>query len=88
MYDRAFKVYYNRPSMYWRRLKKIRSIRHLKDSVDAFLQIMLKAKLFSRGNYQKDWLKHTREDYFDFEFDLAAQPVRLPAVLQDKSLLV
>ncbi|MFT5172657.1 MAG: anaerobic magnesium-protoporphyrin IX monomethyl ester cyclase [Gammaproteobacteria bacterium] len=88
VYDRAFKVYYNRPSIYWRRLKKIRSIRHLKDSVDAFLQIMLKAKLSSRGNYQKDWLKHTREDYFDFEFDLAPQPVRLPVVLQDRSLLV
>jgi radical SAM superfamily enzyme YgiQ (UPF0313 family) len=67
-YDRAFKTYYNRPKMYWRRLRKIRSFSQLKDTVDAFMQIMIKAKLTKRGDYQRDWLNHNREDYFDFDF--------------------
>ena len=88
VYDHAFKVYYNRPSMYWQRLKKIRSVSHLKDSVDAFLQIMLKAKLSRRGDYRKDWLSHSREDYFDFDFGQAPNCEPLPVVLQDEALLV
>ncbi len=69
IYDRAFKTYYNRPKMYWQRLKKIRSFSHLKDSIDAFAQIMIKTKLSKRGNYQKAWLAHQREDFFDVDFD-------------------
>ncbi len=87
-YGRAFKTYYNRPKIYWQRLKKIRSFRHLRDSIDAFLQIVIKAKLFKRGEYQSSWLAHQREDYFDFEFDETMKQVDLPMVLRDKSLLV
>lgn len=71
VYDQAFKTYYNRPKMYWRRLRKIRSFSQLKDTVDAFMQIMIKAKLTNRGDYQRDWLNHNREDYFDFNFSEA-----------------
>jgi radical SAM superfamily enzyme YgiQ (UPF0313 family) len=88
IYDRAFKLYYNRPSMYWRRLKKIRSWSHLKDTIDAFLQIMMKVKFTGRGAYRTEWLRHRREDFFDFDF--GAEPARapLPDVLRDESLLV
>ena len=87
IYDRAFKTYYNRPRIYWQRLKKIRSFSHLRDTIDAFLQIMLKAKFSKRGEYQKDWLAHNREDYFDFELSATTRAQILPIVLQDKALL-
>ncbi len=68
VYDQAFKTYYNRPKMYWRRLRKIHSFRHLKDAIDAFMQIMIKAKLTKRSDYQREWIKHNREDYLDLNF--------------------
>jgi len=68
VYNQAFKTYYNRPIMYLRRLQKIRSFRHLKDAIDAFIQIMIKANFGKRGNYQREWLTHKCEDYFDLDF--------------------
>lgn len=88
VYDRAFKTYYNRPSMYWNRFKQIRSWNQLKDTVDAFLQIMMKVKMTGRGTYRREWIQHQREDYFDFDFGIVPPRVPLPAVLQDESLLV
>lgn len=87
-YDRAFKTYYNRPKMYWRRLKRIHSFRQFKDTADAFLQIVLKMKLTGRGAYVKDWLRHRREDFFDFDFAEQPKIFALPKVLQDPGLLV
>ena len=68
IYDLAFKAYYNRPKMYWRRITKIRSFSQLKDSFDAYLQIMTKAKTASRSVQQYTWMQHKREDFFDIEF--------------------
>jgi len=65
-YEQAYRDYYNRPLMYWRRLKKIRSFRHFTDSLRAYLQIMLKVKLTRRGSYSDDWLNHRREEFFDY----------------------
>jgi anaerobic magnesium-protoporphyrin IX monomethyl ester cyclase len=82
-YQRAFKVFYNRPIMYWRRFKQIRSLRQFKDSVEAFAQIILKAKISNRGESRKDWLKYYREDYFDREFEEKATLPPLPKVLEE-----
>lgn len=71
MYDKAFKAFYNRPKMYWRRFKRIRSLRLLKDTIEAFLYIMLRVKVGRRGEYREEWLKHKREDYFDLDFPQA-----------------
>jgi len=68
MYDKAFKAFYNRPLMYGRRLKRIRSLRLLRDTVEAFLYIILRVKVGQRGLYKKEWLRHHREDFFDFDF--------------------
>ncbi len=65
-YEQAYRDFYNRPVMYWRRLKKIKSFRHFTDSLHAYLQIMLKVKLTGRGSYSNDWLGHRREDFFDY----------------------
>lgn len=68
MYDKAFKAFYNRPRMYWRRLQKIQSFSLLKDTVEAFLYIVLRVKVGQRGLYKKEWLRHQREDFFHFDF--------------------
>jgi radical SAM superfamily enzyme YgiQ (UPF0313 family) len=87
IYDRAFKIFYNRPKMYWRRLKKIESWSHLKDTLDAFLQIMMKVKMTGRGAYRREWTRWRREDFFDLDFEIPTRKTPLPAVLQDEALL-
>lgn len=86
-YHKAYKTFYNRPKMYWRRFKMINTYRQLKDTFDAFLQINFQ-KNTGRGAWAKEWIQHKREDFFDL--DLAGQPrvFPLPKVLQEKSLLV
>jgi radical SAM superfamily enzyme YgiQ (UPF0313 family) len=68
MYDKAFKAFYNRPVLYWRRLKKIHSLSLLRDTAEAFLYIILRVKVGQRGSYKREWLRHRREDFFDFDF--------------------
>jgi hypothetical protein len=68
MYDQAFKNFYNRPVIYWRRLKRIHSLSLLRDTVEAFLYIILRVKVGQRGSYKKEWLRCRREDFFDFDF--------------------
>jgi radical SAM superfamily enzyme YgiQ (UPF0313 family) len=86
-YDVAYKEFYNRPKIFLERARKIRSFAQLKDSVDAFLQMIWKVKLSDRGAYRKEWLRHRREDFFDLDFKLEKKPVKLPLVLQDPALL-
>lgn len=74
MYDKAFKAFYNRPKIYLRRLLKIRSLSLLKDTLEAFTYIVLKQKVGGRGLYKKEWLKHRREDFFDFDFSQPPSP--------------
>lgn len=81
-YRGAFRRFYNRPRMYWRRLVKIRSLRHLWDSLDAFLHIMGRAKLTGRGRYVADWLRHRRGDFHDLEFATQDRTVPVPRVLE------
>ncbi len=68
MYDKAFRAFYNRPKIYLRRLAKIRSLSLLRDTVEAFVYIILRRKIGQRGRYKKEWLRHRREDFFDYEF--------------------
>ena len=49
-------------------MRKIHSFRHLRDAIDVFMQIMIKAKLTKRAEYQREWLKRNRENYFDLDF--------------------
>jgi len=37
--------------------------------MDAFLSLKFKFTLSSRGEYRLEWLKHSREDFFDFNFE-------------------
>ena len=78
MYDKAFRAFYNRPVMYWRRLARIRSLSLLRDTLEAFLYIILRWKVGGRGSYRKEWLRHRREDFFDFDFS------RPPSEVEEK----
>jgi radical SAM superfamily enzyme YgiQ (UPF0313 family) len=73
-YEKAFRKFYNRPRIYAKRLLKIRSITHLRDSVDAFLQVIWKVKMSSRGRYHRGWIRHQREDFFDLDFEESKPP--------------
>jgi len=86
-YKAAFKRFYNRPRMYWRRLMKIRSLRQFKDTADAFLHIVLNAHLAKRTEQRRDWLHHTREDFFELDLKMPRKIHKLPTVLQDDRLL-
>jgi radical SAM superfamily enzyme YgiQ (UPF0313 family) len=66
-YQSAYRTFYNRPKIYWRRFIKIRSLRHLSDAIDAYLQIIFRRKVSGRGAYRQSWLKHRRADFFDVQ---------------------
>jgi len=85
-YQKAFKTFYNRPKMYWKRFTKIQSLRQFKDSFEAFSQIILKAKFTKRGTSHKDWLNYYREDFFDIDFSTSYSPAPLPKVLENLEL--
>ena len=86
-YEKAYSTFYDRPIVYWRRLKMINSFRKFRDSMDAFLNIKFKFTLSSRGESRLEWLKHSREDFFSFNFEEQDQNVTIPEVLRDEALL-
>ncbi len=86
-YEQAFKIFYNRPKVYWRRLKSISSWRQFRDSFDAFFQIFFKMSLTKRGHYQQGWLRWKREDFFDYSFLGGRDEFPIPRVLADEALL-
>ncbi len=55
--------------------------------MDAFLSLKFKSTLSGRGKYRLEWLKHSREDFFDFNFEEQDQNVTIPEVLRDEALL-
>ena len=64
-YVRAHKVFYNRPIMFWRRLRRIRNVSHLVDNVHAFFYISLRRKLGTRGASRREWIQSQKEDFWD-----------------------
>ncbi len=55
--------------------------------MDAFLSLKFKSTLSGRGKYRLEWLKHSREDFFSFNFEEQDQNVTIPEVLRDEALL-
>ncbi len=66
-YARAFKAFYNRPIVFWRRLKRIRSLSHLIDNIHAFFFIVLRRKIGKRGLTRHEWVEAKKEDFWDVE---------------------
>ncbi len=66
-YARAFKAFYNRPIVFWRRLMRIRSLSHFVDNVHAFFFIVLRRKVGSRGLTHHEWVEAMKEDFWDID---------------------
>ncbi len=64
-YTRAHKVFYGRPIMFWRRLKRIRNISHIVDNIHAFFYIILRRKIGKRGFFRREWIECRQEDFRD-----------------------
>lgn len=64
-YDRAHRDFYNRPIMFWRRLKRIHNWNHLIDNVHAFCYIVLRHKVGKRGQYRQEWVDAVKEEFWD-----------------------
>ncbi len=66
-YNLAFRRFYMRPHVIWKRALKIRQPSHLIDAIHAFLYIVLRRKLGTRGEVRADWVHHKKEDFLDLE---------------------
>jgi len=66
-YRRAFKAFYNRPIVFWRRLLRMRSINHFVDNVHAFFFIVLRRKVGKRGLTHHEWVEAYKEDFWDLD---------------------
>ena len=66
-YKKAFKAFYGRPQMMFRRLLKIHNIHHLKDAVHAFFYIILRHKLGTRGEVRQDWVTLRLKDVLHYD---------------------
>ncbi len=64
-YARAHRVFYNRPIMFWRRLKRVRNVSHLVDDVHAFFYIVLRRKIGTRGTSRREWIQAKKEDFWN-----------------------
>ena len=64
-YDEAHRAFYNRSVMYWRRLKRVRNVRHMIDNFHAFFYIVLRHKTGKRGAYRTEWIDSRKEDFWD-----------------------
>lgn len=67
-YKKSFKIFYRRPKIIWRRIKKASSIHHWKDMIMGFVFIMFCHKLGVRDNARQDWVSYKKEDFFDYPF--------------------
>jgi len=66
-YARAFKAFYNRPIVFWRRLMRIRSLSHFIDNIHAFFFIVLRRKVGRRGLAHHEWVEAMKEDFWDID---------------------
>jgi len=82
----AFKKFYNRPKVYLRRLRTIRSLAQLRDTVEAFLQIFFRAGIWRANQHEKEWTLHSREDFFDQDFGVEISQVKIPDVLANTAI--
>ncbi len=64
-YRKAFKAFYNRPIVFWRRIKRVRSLSHFVDNVHAFFFIVLRRKVGKRGLVHREWVRALKEDFWD-----------------------
>ncbi|MCP4592664.1 MAG: radical SAM protein [bacterium] len=68
-YNRAHRVFYNRPIMFWRRLMRIRNLSHFVDDIHAFFYIILRRKVGTRGSSRREWIDAIKEDFWDVPLD-------------------
>lgn len=68
-YRRAYKVFYRRPIVFWRRLCSIRSFGHISDCVHAFCYIILRRKIGRRGFVCREWVDARKEDFWTIPLD-------------------
>ena len=66
-YQKAHKIFYNRPIIIWKRLLRIRNFNHLRDAVHAFFYIVLRHKLGTRGEVRQDWVTLKLKDMMHFD---------------------
>ncbi|UCE59383.1 MAG: cobalamin-dependent protein [Phycisphaerales bacterium] len=64
-YSRAHRVFYNRPIMIARRLKRIRNISQLKDNIHAFFYIVLRRSIGQRDYTRLEWIDGFKENFWD-----------------------
>ena len=67
-YRKSFKIFYRRPRVIWRIIRRASSIYHWKDMLTAFIFIMFHYKLGVRGNVKQDWALHKKENFFNYPF--------------------
>lgn len=82
-YTRAHQVFYNRPIMFWRRLQRVRSLRHIMDNVRGLLLILMRARPGRGDSPQREWVAARKEDFWSISIIdpvLGDTPVRTSAV--------
>ena len=77
-YEEAHKFFYSRPKAIWRRLLKIKNFHHLRDAMYAFVYIVLRHKLGTRGDVRRDWINLRLDDYLQYKV-LEAQRIFMTA---------
>jgi hypothetical protein len=84
-YTRAHRVFYNRPIMFWRRLKRVRSVRHIVDNIRGLLVVLLRARSGPGDGPLREWVAARKEDFWSISITdpvLGDVPVRNSAVPQ------
>ena len=67
-YQKSYKIFYRRPKIMWKRIRKASTISHWLDMIKAFFFIMLRWKLGPRGDVRNGWTTLGKEDLFDYPF--------------------
>lgn len=63
-YARAHKAFYGRSKVVLRQLKRVRSVRHLLDDVQAFFYIVLRIQIGHRDLVSHEWVDGKKEDFW------------------------
>ncbi|MFH1777642.1 MAG: radical SAM protein [Candidatus Omnitrophota bacterium] len=70
-YKKSFKIFYRRPKVFIRRIKKASSITHWRDMITASAFIMFRYKSGALHTHKQEWIIHKKEHFFDIPFDNA-----------------
>jgi radical SAM superfamily enzyme YgiQ (UPF0313 family) len=82
-YTEAHRRFYNRPIMFWRRLTRIRSLRHLVDNIRGLFLIVLQSRTGPGDEKRQEWITASKEDFWTISITdpvLGNDPVRTNAV--------